>query len=158
MSNVTFRQAVKGDISSMLQLLHQLFAIEEDFSFHPGRQQQGLELMIDSPGASIIVADNDDEIIGMATGQVVISSAEGAPALLVEDVVVARAWQRSGVGSDLIWTLGLWGEKHGAIRMQLLVDKNNVPALCFYKDNQWMETALICLRKYHTDRYESHSD
>jgi GNAT superfamily N-acetyltransferase len=158
MSSVTFRQAVKGDISSLLQLLHQLFAIEEDFTFHPGKQQKGLEMMIDSPGAIIIVAESNGEIIGMATGQIVLSTAEGGPALLVEDVVVTRTWQRNGVGGDLLYAVGAWGEKQGARRMQLLVDRNNVPAKCFYENNQWTETALICLRKYHINRYEPGSN
>lgn len=148
MSRVIYRHAESGDISSLLQLLHQLFAIEEDFTFHPVKQQRGLELLIDSPDAVVVVAEKDGEVIGMATGQKVISTAEGGFSILIEDVVVARMVQRSGVGSDLVREIGHWAEELGASRMQLLADRHNEPALCFYRENSWNATALICLRKY----------
>lgn len=158
MEGVIFRKAVRADISSLLQLLHQLFAIEEDFTFQPDRQQRGLQLLLESQDGVIIVAEKDNEVIGMATGQKIISTAEGAPALLVEDVVVTSMWQRSGIGSALIKEVGFWGKEQGAERMQLLADKNNEPALCFYRENYWHKTALICLRKYNTDSHEYCTD
>lgn len=159
MKTVTFRQAVRSDISSLLQLLHQLFTIEEDFTFDPDRQKIGLELLMDSPEAAIIVAEKDAEVIGMVTGQKVISTAEGGPALLIEDVVVAGPWQRIGIGSALIREIGFWGKQQGASRMQLLADRNNEPALCFYRENYWKKTALICLRKEYTaDTHEYNTD
>lgn len=159
MNGIIFRQALGADISTLLQLLHQLFTIEEDFTFDPDRQKEGLELLMDKPEAVIMVAEKDGEVIGMATGQEVISTAEGGPALLVEDVVVARAWQRNGIGSALIREVGFWGKQQGATRMQLFTDRNNEPALCFYRNNYWQKTALICLRKENTaDNHEYCTD
>lgn len=158
MNSVVYRQATRADITALLQLLHQLFAIEEDFTFHPDRQKRGLELLLDTPEAIIVVAETDHEVIGMATGQKVISTAEGGPALLVEDVVVARPWQRSGIGSDLLREVSIWGRQQGARRMQLLADRNNEPALCFYRENYWQQTELICLRKYQTENHERRTD
>lgn len=149
MQEVRIRRAVEKDIPLLLKLLKQLFQIEGDFSFAPDRQQNGLEMMIDSQGAVIMVAENGETIVGMATGQVVISTAEGCNSLLIEDVVIADKYQRRGIGRKLLLAVGVWGEKKGAKRMQLLADKNNGPAANFYKKDKWVDTALICLRKYH---------
>lgn len=148
MSFVNVRSAVIEDIPSLLPLLYELFSIEEDFVFNEDKQRAGLEVMIVSPGAIIMVAETDGEIVGMATGQTIISTAEGGLALLIEDVIVTENYRRSGIAGRLLLAVGDWGKIKGAQRMQLLADKHNAPALNFYKNTKWMETALICFRKY----------
>lgn len=147
MSPVNYRPAVGEDIPALIVLLKQLFSIEEDFVFNQDKQQTGLELMIASAAAVIIVAEENQKIIGMATGQTVISTAEGGSALIIEDVIVAESHRRAGVGGKLLAELGSWAEEHDISRMQLLADKNNEPAIHFYKNSKWTETALICFRK-----------
>ena len=136
----------------MLLLLQQLFGIEEDFYFDAERQRKGLELLLDSPSSAIMVAEKRDLVIAMATAQLVISTAEGRPSLLVEDVIVKPSWQKQGIGSQLLQTLADWGADKGARRMQLLADRTNSPALDFYHRDGWQQTQLICLRKYHSER------
>ncbi len=148
MNSVGIRQAVVEDIAALLPLLRQLFSIEEDFVFDQESQHAGLELMIASVDAVIMIAETNYKVIGMATGQTVISTAEGGPALLIEDVIVAESHRRSGVGGKLLSALADWSKRRGMKRMQLLADKNNEPAICFYKNSEWTETALICFRKY----------
>jgi hypothetical protein len=36
---------------------------------------------------------------------------------------------------------------HGLVRLKLLADGGNRPALAFYRKTGWQETQLICLRK-----------
>lgn len=142
------RLAVTADIPAMVELLRQLFAIEADFDFSAERQQRGLELLLASPTAHAVVAERDARVVGMATAQLVISTAEGGPSLLVEDLVVLRHWQNCGIGSGLLNALAMWGNEHGASRMQLLADRTNTAALHFYNTRGWRTTELICLRKY----------
>jgi len=134
----------------MVLLLRQLFAIEEDFSFDADRQLKGLELLLDSANGVIIVAVEKQAVVGMGSGQLVISTAEGGPSLLVEDVVVQPSRQGRGIGTRLLQTLGEWGAKRGAGRMQLLADRHNAVALDFYHRRSWQQTQLICLRKFVT--------
>jgi GNAT superfamily N-acetyltransferase len=148
------RLAEDQDIEEMLLLLQQLFAIEEDFFFDAQRQRKGLELLLDCPGAAIMVAEKQLSVIAMCTAQLVISTAMGEPSLLVEDLVVEPSWRRQGIGSKLLKKLGYWGMDRGAGRMQLLADKINSPALEFYDRQGWQRTQLICLRKIHTERYQ----
>ena len=149
MSDVKIRKAIQKDIPSLLLLLQQLFSIEEDFTFVPDRQQAGLLLLLSKTNAIVVAAEKDDKIIGMATGQLVISTAEGGASLWIEDVVVDKQHQKRGIGSQLLLEVAAWGKEQGARRTQLLADKNNSTAIRFYKNNNWQQTALICLRKYH---------
>lgn len=142
------RPAVPGDIAVLTILLELLFTIEEDFSFDATRHRIGLELLMNCPTACLFVAENDGKVIGMCSGQVTISTAEGGPALLVEDVVVNQKSQGKNIGKRLLQALSKWATDRGIQRLQLLADRNNDKALGFYKKLGWQTTSLITLRKY----------
>lgn len=146
------RLAKHEDLYGMLLLLQQLFSIEEDFDFDALRQRRGLELLLDSTSSVVMVAEEQHSVIGMGTAQLVISTSEGGPSLLVEDVVVMPSWQNQDIGSTLLQAVGDWGADRGARRMQLLADQTNSPALAFYNHRGWQQTQLICLRKFHNEK------
>jgi ribosomal protein S18 acetylase RimI-like enzyme len=141
------RSAKTMDIPGLVELLRLLFALEEDFSFNAEKQQQGLALLVENKETLIVVAETEDGVVGMATGQTLISTACGGKAMVVEDVVVAPAWRGQGLGSQLVAELQHWGHVQGMTRMQLLADRNNRAGLGFYEKTGWQTTALICLRK-----------
>lgn len=143
------RPATDNDLPSLLFLLKQLFSIEEDFVFDAKKQTRGLELLLQQENGQILVAERDGRVVGMATGQLLVSTAEGNLALLVEDLVVAPSHQGHGIGPALLQAVGDWGRSFGAVRMQLLADLENSQALKFYSKEKWQQTQLICLRKYH---------
>jgi len=103
--------------------------------------------VLDNDRGGILVAEEAGQVVGMCTGQVVISTAEGGPAVLVEDMVVDSAHRGRGIGRALMAAMAGWGLEQGATRLQLLADKNNFPALSFYQRIGWRMTALICLRQ-----------
>ena len=131
----------------MVNLLRILFSLEEDFTFCPEKQRAGLEMMLRDDRAILLVAKNKTGTIGMCSGQLMVSTAEGGLSLLVEDVVVDWPWQGKGVGTSLLEALQDWGKKKNVSRLQLLADRSNTPALNFYHKLQWHRTQLICLRK-----------
>lgn len=145
---VTLRKARKGDLDELTALLRLLFTIEADFSFNEPRQRQGLLMMLDNDLGCILVAEAAGKVIGMCTGQLVISTSEGGPAVLVEDMVVDPAHRGRGTGRALIRAMTGWALEQGATRLQLLADRNNPPALAFYERLGWRTTALICLRQH----------
>ena len=147
LAHCTIRQARKEDIASLTNLLYLLFSIEEDFTFDKDRQEQGLRLLLENNRCRVLVAEIDSCVVGMCSGQLTISTAEGGVALLAEDVVIARKWQGFGIGRALLHNLALWAAEKGAYRMQLLADRNNSEALHFYEKLGWQRTELICLRK-----------
>jgi ribosomal protein S18 acetylase RimI-like enzyme len=103
--------------------------------------------MLESPETRcVLVAQGKGAVAGMCTAQLVISTAEGAPSALVEDVVVAREFRGQGVGRKLMDAIGAWAVTAGATRLQLLADKNNAAAFGFYEKLGWRRTQLVCLR------------
>ena len=144
----TIRRADRNDIPALVSLLHLLFSIEADFVFDEKRQQKGLHLLLESAANCVLVAEIGQRVVGMSSGQLTISTAEGSVALLIEDVVVEKKWQGSGIGRALMGEIARWGAENGAYRMQLLADRNNAAALNFYEKLGWKQTQLICLRKY----------
>ena len=147
MVSATIRPAQFADIDELVDLLGVLFAIEEDFDFDVARQRRGLAMILDHDRAVILVAEVEGRVIGMCSGQLTISTAEGGVALLVEDVVVAEAWRGQGVARKLMKALGQWARARKVERLQLLADRNNEVALRFYDKLGWQNTELICLRR-----------
>lgn len=145
---IHYRKADRSDVEQLASLLSELFAIEKDFSIDPGKQQRGLQLLLGAEQAAVFCACSDAQVVGMVTGQLLVSTAEGAHSLLLEDLVVQQKFRGRGIGSALLEHITRWGAQNGAGRMQLLADRNNQPGLSFYAAKQWSTTDLICLRKY----------
>lgn len=149
----TIREARPGDIDALTELLGLLFALEADFAVDAGRQRSGLELMMGKGQMGkgqprlVLVADSEGSVVGMATAQLLISTAEGGPALLVEDVVVLPQARGKGIGRALLERIESWGLRLGATRLQLLADKDNAPASTFYHACGFAPTNLVCLRR-----------
>ncbi len=147
MQAIKIRPANEMDIDVMSQLLFQLFSIETDFVPDEEKQQRGLKQLLDTPGTRILVAEEQGVVVGMATLQILVSTAEGGSVGLVEDVVVDREWRGKGIGSALLENLTWWAEKLGLSRLQLAMDSENGAALRFYKRNGWNGTNLVMLRQ-----------
>lgn len=146
--NYTIRRAKAADISGMVRLLRILFSIETDFVFDEGKQQRGLEMMLsDCTNRCIMVAELNQQIVGMCTAQILVSTAEGGIAALIEDLVVEDAYRGEGIGKELLLSIEGWAIARGVRRLQLLADQNNTRALEFYRKMDWKVTELICLRK-----------
>jgi GNAT superfamily N-acetyltransferase len=142
------RFAKPGDVEALVGLLGALFAIEEDFSFDAGLQRRGLELMLeDGESRCVFVAEVGGRIAGMVTGQMLVSTAEGGPSVLVEDMVVAASHRGRGLGAKLMAALERWASMRGATRLQLVADRDNAAAFVFYDRLGWKPTNLVVLRK-----------
>jgi GNAT superfamily N-acetyltransferase len=145
--NIIIRRATEQDLSVMVFLLEILFSIEKDFIFDALRQERGLQLMLANRQAVVLVAERKERVIGMCTGQLLISTAQGGWSVAVEDVVVLPEQRGKGVGGRLVAVIADWAAERGANRVQLLADRNNAKALGFYSRIGYAATNLICLRK-----------
>lgn len=142
------RRAQHNDLSSLVRLLISLFSLEEDFTVDEAKQQSGLAMMLDDcQNRCIMVAQLNEQVVGMCTAQLLVSTAEGGIVALVEDVVVDHDYRGRGIGRQLLLSIENWAIERGTKRLQLLADQNNTPALMFYKSMDWKQTQLICLRK-----------
>lgn len=142
------RKATKTDIQTLVKLLKLLFSIEIDFVFDEEKQRKGLEMMLqDQENRCVLVAEIDQNVVGMCSAQLLVSTAEGGKSALIEDVVIAEHFRKQGIGRLLLSEIEKWALEKGAQRVQLLADYHNTSALNFYKQMGWSNTRLICLYK-----------
>lgn len=141
------RPASHEDVCSMAQLLEELFAIETDFVSDVEKQRTGLKMLLDSTMAKVWVAERRGRVVGMCSAQMVVSTAEGNYSAWLEDVVVSSAYRRRGLGKALMTAATQWAKDQGAVRVQLMADSRNVPALLFYRQQEWRQTNMIALRR-----------
>ncbi|MCG7908328.1 MAG: GNAT family N-acetyltransferase [Candidatus Thiodiazotropha taylori] len=143
----TISSMQRSDIDKMVDLLRQLFSIEADFNVDPDKQRRGLELLQESEAAEIfVVRSARQEVVAMATLQLVVSTAEGGLVAWMEDVVVDADHRGQGVGEFLLSHINRWVESRGIKRVQLVADRDNRSAIEFYKKQGWQEINLNVLR------------
>ena len=138
--------ATIDDIPELCLLLAELFAIE-NFIANPEKQEKGLQHLIESADACVIVARYHKKAIAMSTAQLLFSTVEGAPSMVIEDLIVASSHRGKGIGKALLQHTKEWGQQRGCSRAQLLADRHNTPALKFYSALGWNTTELICLHR-----------
>ncbi len=95
------RPADAGDIETMIGLLQQLFLIEEDFTFDADRQRRGLELLLENDRSAIMVCEQAGQVIGMASGQLVVSTAEGVFPCSLKMLWFMRPGRTGGLAGSL---------------------------------------------------------
>ncbi|WP_372795343.1 N-acetyltransferase family protein [Pontiella sp.] len=142
------RTATKDDIPVMAELLHELFAIEVDFIPDYALQSEGLRLLIERDCTEIFVVEVDGHVVGMASIQINISTAKGCAVGVVEDVVIDVDHRGRGMGAALLRRLEEWATERGLARLQLLADRDNYPALGFYRRQGWHPTNLTSWMKH----------
>jgi len=149
MLNITIRPAEMEDIPRMVELLNDLFLLESDFTPDREKQREGLIRLAAGPEdlARVFVADCAGMVIGMASVQVLISTAEGGPVGLVEDVIIDHQYRDQGIGTSLLEHIVVWSKSKGLRRLQLLADVENENAIGFYENRGWQRTRLSCWRR-----------
>jgi len=143
---IQIRHADTADIPALVGLLRQLFSIEQDFEPDPDKQARGLALLLDSSHAQVFVAEQAGRVVGMLSVQVLVSTAQGGPVGLVEDVVVDAACRGRGIGEAMLGRLRQWAVQRGLSRLQLLADRDNGRALAFYRRQGWATSGMLGLR------------
>lgn len=141
------RRAGPGDLAAMADLLGELFGIETDFEARNERQLAGLKALMLKRGCHVLVAEADGAVVGMATLQTLVSTAEGGPVGLVEDVVVRSRYRGRGIGTRLVEGIEEIARLEGLLRLQLLADGRNGPAAGFYSGLGWSKTNMGAWKK-----------
>ncbi len=67
--------------------------------------------------------------------------------LLLEDVIVSKAWRGGGLGRKLVEHVFDWARSQGMARVTLLADQSNGPALAFYERLGFEKSAMAVRRK-----------
>lgn len=147
--SIRIERARDADVPALIELLATLFAVESDFSADRAKQRRGLELLLAQPedrAVLLVARSNEGWAVGMASAQLVVSTAEGALSAWIEDVIVQQALRGQGIARLLLNGLLDWAQRHGAIRAQLVADNSNTPAIDFYRHIGWQPTQLSAWR------------
>ena len=140
--------ATSEDLPQLADLLAELFALESDFAPERDKQLRGLQLILDNPALGrLFVLRIDGAVAGMANALITVSTAEGGKVLLLEDVIVSRAHRGGGYGRRLVEHVLSWARQQGMARVTLLADRDNAPALDFYRALGFEGSHMTVLRK-----------
>jgi len=145
---INIRSATVKDAEKLALLLSQLFMLEKDFQVDNKKQVKALKLLIEDPNrGSVFVAEKGNDIIGMVTAQLLVSTAIGGLSVLLEDLFVEKQYRTTGIGLKLVDALINWGKSKGALRVQLVADKTNEAALKFYSKTGFDKSRMVGLYK-----------
>ena len=146
--NIAIDFATENDLPALADLLHELFTLESDFKPERAKQIAGLKLILDTPAiGQLFVLRVDGEVAGMANALITVSTAQGTRVLLLEDVIVGARNRGGGLGRRLVEHVCTWAKDQGMARVTLLADKDNSPALAFYEQLGFEESAMLVRRK-----------
>jgi GNAT superfamily N-acetyltransferase len=140
--------ADSADLEAMADLLGELFALESDFRPHRAKQLAALRWILDHPDhGRLFVLRDAGSVAGMANALISISTAEGCPVLILEDVIVAAGHRGGGHGRRLVEHVLVWAAGEGMSRVTLLADRDNAPALRFYRTLGFEDSAMVVRRR-----------
>lgn len=96
-------------------------------------------------------AELDEQVIGYALYAYKFSANQGRPVLYLEDLYVRSAYQRLGIGSQLIKKIAQIAHENDCCRMEWHVFDWNLPAIAFYKKmgTQLKNEAILCCLDRH---------
>lgn len=146
--NATIDCATHTDVEAMAELLSELFMLESDFQPEHDKQLRGLRLVLDNPQIGrLFVLRVEGEVAGMANALITVSTAEGGPVFLLEDVIVKARFRGHQFGRRLVEHVLDWARANAMPRVTLLADKGNAPALAFYERLGFAPSAMTVRRR-----------
>jgi GNAT superfamily N-acetyltransferase len=139
--------ATEAHLPALCDLLHVLFSQETEFTPDRAAQRRGLERIIANPRVgTILVAYDNDAVVGMVNVLYTESTALGARVALLEDMVVLPASRRKGIGTMLLQSAFQSARAEGCRRITLLTDLGNTAAQRFYQRHGFGASSMIPLR------------
>ena len=145
--NLAITPAKLGDIPALCGLLDMLFTQEAEFQPDRAAQERGLGHIIRDPRAGhILVARQDDAIVGMVNLLYTVSTALGGRVALLEDMVVAPPARGQGAGNQLLDAAIKHARGQGCLRITLLTDTDNHAAQAFYRRMGFAVSGMLPMR------------
>ena len=140
-------KATHSDIPELVELLKSLFEQEAEFEPNSETQSKALSKIILDPKIGIIlIAKEDDKILGMVNLLFTESTALGSKVALLEDMVVLSSSRGRGIGSQLIDYAISEAKKAGCKRITLLTDIENTKAQSFYQKKGFVKSKMTPYR------------
>lgn len=144
---ITVTDATLNDIPDLAGLLEILFAQEADFAPDRDKQTRALAQLIASPTlGQVFVVRVDGRPVAMVSLLFTISTAEGGPACLLEDLVVHPDHRGRGFASALLDHAAVFAKDRAFTRITVMTDPDNAVALAVYERHGFRRSAMTPLR------------
>lgn len=149
MATTVVRVAEPRDAEALARLLEELH--EEPVGGSPEAFSATLDEVLRTPGHYLCVAEHDGRVVGTAVGLVVPNLSRGCrPYMIIENVVVAAAARRLGIGRAIMEHLVRIARKHDCYKVQLQSNDSRDAAHRFYVDLGFAPCA-VGFRRYLAD-------
>lgn len=133
-SRTTYGEARRRDLPQLVALLGVLFAQESEFAPDAAKQRRALRMLLADPALGrIYVARRGALVLGTVSVLRSVSTAEGGPAGLLEDLVVRPEARGAGVGAALLAFAAERSRAGGLLRLTLLTERGNRNAQRLYR-------------------------
>lgn len=139
--------ATINELDDLVELVMELFRIEEDFRPDRAKQGQGLRLILEQPNRGrIFIVRTDHKIIGMVNLLFTISTAEGGFVILMEDVIIHPDHRGHGYGTILMEHVLKFAQEKGFLRITLLTDEISAESQRFFQRFGFERSHMIPMR------------
>ncbi|MEM1146371.1 MAG: GNAT family acetyltransferase [Pseudomonadota bacterium] len=105
------------------------------------RPEEDFDFALGGPSSTVLVVDSGDQIVGSA-----LVGHDGHRGT-VYYVSISPDWQSSGLGKTLMNAAEDWLRDHGVWKVNLLVRRDNAPAVQFYEKQGYGDQDCIVLGK-----------
>ncbi len=140
-------QATIEHIPQMADLLAVLFSEEKEFLPDREKQIRALRMIVSAPErGNIFVATEDDEVVGMTSLLFTISTAQGAAACWLEDMVIRPEHRGKGIGTALLQHALAYAKSNGVTRITLLTDRTSDKSIHFYERHGFQRSEMVPMR------------
>jgi ribosomal protein S18 acetylase RimI-like enzyme len=143
----TIGPATLDDIPHLTELLGDHFRHEREFIADKVRQAEGLRQIIAAPESGIIlVARLDHAVVGMVLVLYTISTVEGGPVGLLEDLAVRSDLRDQEIDKRLVNAAIIYARTRGLRRLTLLTDHDNAAGQRFYQRHGFVKSEMNVMR------------
>jgi ribosomal protein S18 acetylase RimI-like enzyme len=136
-----------SDLPDLAELLIDLFTQDIEFVSNLEKQMAGLQTIINSPEmGEILILKGNDRILGMVSLLYSISTALGGKVAILEDMIIHKNYRQKGLGKELLGEAIRFSKERNCLRITLLTDFDNEPAINFYQKFGFKKSAMIPMR------------
>ena len=130
---ITIRPAVERDVPAISRILGETEAYYGGDNVPADEQQIRAALFSAVPAASVLLAELDGEVLGLASVSRLWPAAGADTSMYLKELFVAEAARRHGVGQQLLDAVKEAAVEAGCSRLEWTGDTDNPTALGFYK-------------------------
>ncbi len=139
------REAAAEDAEALYALALELADALGDQKPRPKATRARLLELLEEPRARVLVAEDEDDVVGAASLWIKPDLAHGDTVVEVPMLVVAEDHRRAGVGKLLMEEVRNVASDNDASQIELVATRANVTAREFYRSLGFVETDVVSL-------------